>query len=215
MAFIDCNRLYIARGQVGTDGWLHMAGRRFNTIAVLFEPLPPSGLLPLLEEFSARGGKVIWSGPPPRLDFSGASVSERWRRLFGVSKLLTAQEGLKAAGFQIGFEGALARGPSQFVLTDYLVDWLYPVEPDSGAQVVARSGNHVVGLHRALAGNGSVTFLGFRPRDDQAASLGVEMRTWFNESSPSNAWSNESCSSNAWSNNSRATGDEQSAQATW
>ena len=27
--------------------------------------------------------------------------------------------------------------------------------------------------------NGSTTFLGFRPRDDQAASLGAEVRTWF------------------------------------
>jgi hypothetical protein len=35
-----------------------------------------------------------------------------------------------------------------------------------------------VGLHRKQ-GRGTVTYLGFRPRDDQAASLGFEVRTWF------------------------------------
>jgi hypothetical protein len=44
---------------------------------------------------------------------------------------------------------------------------------------VARIGKKVVGVHRSLPGNGSATFLGFRPRDDQAASLGAEVRTWF------------------------------------
>ena len=36
-----------------------------------------------------------------------------------------------------------------------------------------------MGTHRATARNGSATFLGFRPRDDQSASLGAEVRTWF------------------------------------
>ena len=56
---------------------------------------------------------------------------------------------------------------------------MYPVEPDAGAEVVARVGQKVVGIHRPTAGNGSATFLGFRPRDDQSASLGAEARTWF------------------------------------
>jgi hypothetical protein len=37
---------------------------------------------------------------------------------------------------------------------------------------------HIVGTVRK-SGNGTCTFLGFRPRDDQAASLGYEQRTWF------------------------------------
>ena len=36
-----------------------------------------------------------------------------------------------------------------------------------------------LGVHRTVGQKGSATFLGFRPRDDQAASLGTEARTWF------------------------------------
>ena len=36
-----------------------------------------------------------------------------------------------------------------------------------------------MGVHRRASGKGSATFLGFRPRDDQSASLGAEVRTWF------------------------------------
>jgi hypothetical protein len=65
------------------------------------------------------------------------------------------------------------------VLTDFLVDLVYPVEPDAGAEPVAAVNRQVIGVHRAAAKGGSATFLGFRPRDDQAASLGEEVRTWF------------------------------------
>jgi hypothetical protein len=44
---------------------------------------------------------------------------------------------------------------------------------------VARVQKHVVGTHRTLPGGGSATFLGFRPQDNQSASLGYDTRTWF------------------------------------
>ncbi len=169
----------LERGQVGDDGWLHLAGRRFNTIAVLFEPLPPAGLLPLLEQFSRRGGKVIWSGPPPRLDFSGQAVLDSWCDLFGVSNLLTRQDGFNAGGSRVDFEGCLRSVPAQIILTDFLVDLIYPVQPKDGTEIVARSSDRILGVNRTLPTGGSLTFLGFRPRDDQAASLGYETRTWF------------------------------------
>ena len=37
----------------------------------------------------------------------------------------------------------------------------------------------MVGTLRRFEGGGSATFLGYRPRDDQARSLGYEMRNWF------------------------------------
>jgi len=166
-------------GRISADGWIEMCGRRFGTLAVLFEPLPPPGLLPFLEEFVRRGGKLIWSGPPPRLDLSGATVLDRWQRLCGVKALQFDREGLMTAGSKIEFEGLLKKVPAQTVLTDFLVDLTYPAEPVSGVSVVARNLNDIVGVKRALAGGGSVTFLGFRPRDDQSASLGYETRTWF------------------------------------
>ncbi|MBE7501750.1 MAG: hypothetical protein HS113_15890 [Verrucomicrobiales bacterium] len=161
------------------EGQLDLAGRRYGTIAVLFEPLPPPGLLDLLERFVEAGGKLIWSGPPPQFDLAGADVRARWQRLFGVRSLGFAHEGLVAAGGSAMFEGALGRVPAQVILTDFLVDLIYPFEPEPGGAVVARVGARAVGVHRSLPRDGSTTFLGFRPRDDQAGSLGVPVQTWF------------------------------------
>lgn len=161
------------------EGQLDLAGRRYGTIAVLFEPLPPPGLLDLLEQFVEAGGKLVWSGPPPQFDLAGTDVRVRWQRLFGLRSLGFAHEGLVAAGGSALFEGVLGRVPAQVILTDFLVDLIYPVEPEPGGAVVARVGPRIVGVHRSLPRDGSTTFLGFRPRDDQAGSLGVPVRTWF------------------------------------
>jgi hypothetical protein len=166
-------------GRIGEGGWLEMAGRRFNTLVVLFEPLPPDGLLPFMDAFSAHGGNVVWSGPPPRFALNGQPVFASWQRLFGVTELLASPEGLDAAGQQVTFDNALAAVPIQTILTSFLVDLVYPVRPDSSAQTVARIGSQIIGLHRGADRNGTLTFLGFRPRDDQAASLGYESRGWF------------------------------------
>ena len=168
----------LEQGRVMDGGWIEMAGRRFGTICALFEPLPPPGLIDFLADFAARGGRLIWSGPPPRFDLRGAPVLEPWKKLFAV-KMPTRLEGLIGAGQHLEFEGALDGVPRQTILTDFVVDRLYPVEVAEGATIVARSGGQVVGVHRPLASGGSATFLGFRPRDDQAASLGHEVRTWF------------------------------------
>ena len=49
---------------------------------------------------SASGGKLIWSGPPPRLDLSGQPVLGRWQKLFGVKALQFGVEGQDADGWQ-------------------------------------------------------------------------------------------------------------------
>jgi len=172
-------RKLLERGRVADDGKIEMAGRRFGTLAVLFEPLPPAELLPFLEKFVNAGGKLIWSGPPPRLDFAGQPALGRWQKLFGVKRVTFGVEGHEMPGRQIHFAGALKVVPAQTVLTDFLVDLVYPVEPDAGVEPVAELNKQVIGVHRANAKGGSATFLGFRPRDDQAASLGEEVRTWF------------------------------------
>lgn len=169
----------LARGRVTDDGALELAGRRFTTLAVLFEPLPPAGLIELLDRFAARGGRVVWSGPPPRLDFAAAEVGAAWRALFGVGAFEFQHQGLPAPGEEIRFEGRLQAVPAQRILTHFLVDHTYPVTAVEGVEVVARWGNQVAGLHRRVGERGSATYLGFRPRDDQAASLGAEVRTWF------------------------------------
>ena len=107
-------------------------GARFGTLVVLFEPLPPPGLLDFLARFVESGGKVIWSGPPPRVDLSGQAVLAQWQKLFGVNALRFGLEGHDAAGWQVQFSGALGKVPPQDILTDFLVDRIYPVEPRCG-----------------------------------------------------------------------------------
>ncbi len=166
-------------GRVGTDGSIELCGRRFGTLAVLFEPLPPPALLTFLEQFVTHGGRLIWSGPPPRLDMAGQPVLELWQRLCRVKSPRFDREGLMAAGSVVNFSNLLQTAAPHTILTDFLVDRIYPVEPEASASVVARVAGEVVGVHSNLSGGGSVTFLGFRPRDDQSASLGYETRAWF------------------------------------
>ncbi|QEH34984.1 hypothetical protein OJF2_35290 [Aquisphaera giovannonii] len=170
----------LTRGKLTDDGAILLGGRRFTTLAILFEPLPPAGLLPLIEDFVERGGRLVWSGPPPRVDMDGTAVLDRWSRLIGAGARHFHLEGQAAAGSVVEFTDALGPVPPQTILTDFLVDQVHPIDPaeGSGATVVARVAGRPVGLHRAK-GRGTVTFLGFRPRDDQSASLGHESRTWF------------------------------------
>jgi len=160
-------------------GAIVLGGRRFTTLVATFEPFPSKKLLDLMKRFVEGGGRLIWSGPPPVLTAEGAPAGAAWRSLFGVRKTLSPAEGLLAPGRVVSFEGRLKPVPAQTILTDLRPDRVYPVEPASGVEVVARTKGGVVGTVRALEGGGTATFLGFRPRDDQAASLGYETRTWF------------------------------------
>ena len=168
----------LKQGKVTPDGAIELGGRRFTTLAALFEPLPPAGLLPMMEQFVDAGGRLVWSGPPPRFDLDGQPVLHRWSQLVGAGAQHFEREGQMAGGSVVTFAEGLKSVPPQTILTDFLVDLVYPVDPVEGAAVVARVAGQTVGLHRKR-GRGTVTYLGFRPRDDQAASLGVEARTWF------------------------------------
>jgi hypothetical protein len=180
-AYANCvtPRKLLEHGRVTEDGKIVMAGRTFGTFAVLFEPLPPSALLDFLKKFAENGGKLVWSGPPPRVDLSGQSILSKWQSLFGVKALRFGAEGHFAGGWEVRFSGALQSVPAQHILTDFLVDRIYPMEPEGDAETVAEVGRKLVGIHRRLPKGGSATYLGFRPRDDQSASLGEEARTWF------------------------------------
>jgi hypothetical protein len=153
---------------------IEMAGRHFSTLVVTFEPVPSRPLLVFLRQFADAGGRLVWSGPPPVLTWEGEPALAAWRDLFGVEDRPAIAEGLIAPGKLIRFEGPLARVSPQTILTDFLVDRIYPVTPRPGTEVVARVKEDVVGTRR-----GSAVFLGFRPRDDQSRSLGYETRTWF------------------------------------
>jgi len=168
----------LERGKV-VNGAIELAGRRFSTLVATFEPFPKSELLIMMQELASQGGRVIWSGPPPVISRKGGDALHPWQQLFSVSYTPNQDEGLCAPGQRVVFEGSLQSVAPQTILTDFLVDRIYPVENSDDAEVVARVGNRVVGTLRRVPGGGSATFLGYRPRDDQSASLGYETRNWF------------------------------------
>jgi hypothetical protein len=170
--YVTADKL-LERGKVNGNA-IEMAGRRFTTLVTLFEPFPSQKLLAFMQEFVAGGGRLIWSGPPPLLTLEGQPAREAWQDLFGVDYQPRAGDGVAVPGRQVHFEGALAAVAPQLVLTDFLVDRVYPVTARPGTSVVARVQERTVGTER-----GSATFLGFRPRDDQSRSLGYDVRTWF------------------------------------
>lgn len=168
----------LERGRV-VHGAIEMAGRRFTTLVTTFEPFPSSRLLGMMRALAEAGGRVIWSGPPPVLSAEGASILADWEALVGVKYPLGPTEGFTAPGRQVAFEGILKAIPPQTILTDFLVDHVYPVTPAPDTETIARVKGSSVGTRRMLKGGGSVAFLGFRPRDDQARVLGYEGRWWF------------------------------------
>ena len=168
--------------EMGTvrNGKIDIAGRRFTTLVATFEPFPSPQLLDFMTELTETGGRVIWSGPPPLIDRRCDVVAERWQDLFGVSYSHdTHIWGMAVPGHQITFDDRLKDVAPQVILTDFLVDHIYPVTPRSDSRALARCGKHIVGAYRSIANGGELIYLGYRPRDDQSASLGYETRNWF------------------------------------
>jgi hypothetical protein len=168
----------IERGKV-VDGGLEMAGRRFTTLVATFEPFASPRLIEFMSEFARRGGRLIWSGPPPVIGADGSRVLDRWQDLFGLDYRPERTEGLGAPGMTVSFSGPLGLVRPQVILTDMLPDHVYPVTPRAGTRGLAQVKRWTVGTGRVLDGGGLAVFLGFRPRDDQSASLGYDVRTWF------------------------------------
>lgn len=163
----------LERGKVSGNA-IEMAGRRFTTLVALFEPFPSRRLLALMKEFAAAGGRLIWSGPPPIVTFEGERVLERWEEIFGVDYKPTVADGIAASGKLVRFEGQLANVKPQVILTHFLVDRTYLVNPRPGTAVVARVKGRIIGTQR-----GTATFLGYRPVDDQSQNFGYDVRNWF------------------------------------
>jgi hypothetical protein len=165
-------------GELVDGGKIKVAGRAFSTLVALFEPLPDPALLQMMEDFVREGGTVIWCGPPPLIDHSGEPCLQRWEDLFGVRYEPGGFQGRIAAGKQVNFLNDFQHIPDQPILTEFLVDQVYPVSPAGGGRVVARVHEDDAGTINKY-GKGTACFLGFRPRDDQSQSLGYEQRTLF------------------------------------
>lgn len=158
---------------------IRLGGRRFSTLVVTFEPFPSARVLNVMKQFVEAGGRLVWSGPPPVLTQEGDDALSVWQGIFGVEYTPGQSEGIAAPGRKVMFEGRLKDVQPQTILTDFLVDRVYPVKPNEHTSVVARIKDMTVGTLRQVGDTGLAVFLGYRPRDDQSASLGYETRNWF------------------------------------
>ncbi len=175
--YITSDKL-LEMGKITEDGRIRIAGKSYSTLVALYEPLPAAGLLEFMQNFATSGGKLLWFGAPAMINEKAENCSAQWSDLFKTNYSYSIYQGEIAAGKIVNFKNQLGKVPSQTILTDFLVDRIYPVTPMAGAETVAEADGKIIGVSSKL-GKGSVCYLGFRPRDDQSASLGYETRTLF------------------------------------
>ena len=168
----------IEMGKITDDGFIKVGEKKYRTLVAVFEPLPAEGLLKMMRQFAEKGGNVIWCGPPPLLSGNGKNSTSEWQQLFGVNYVFDQYMGEIASGRKITFINSFAKIPEQTILTDFIVDRIYPVIAGKQCEILAQSGEKVLGT-RVTTGKGTTCYFGFRPRDDQSASLGYETRTLF------------------------------------
>jgi hypothetical protein len=175
--FITSEKL-LELGKVTGEGFIEIKDKKYNTLVALFEPLPSQGLLKMMSHFVKNGGKVLWCGCPPLLNSNGEKCTSEWEELFGVNYNYDTYMGEIAAGRKINFLNSFKEVPEQTILTDFLVDRIYPVSVNGYCEILAKSEDKILGT-RIQSGKGMAFYFGFRPRDDQSASLGYESRTLF------------------------------------
>ncbi|WP_211341829.1 hypothetical protein [Ulvibacterium marinum] len=172
--FITAEKL-LELGKINANGKLQVKEKEYTTLVTLFEPLPQVGVLELMHDLRNKGGKVFWFGPPPILNGDGERVLDKWETLFGVKYNSSKVQGQLAVGKRIDFNNDLKDVPAQYILTDFLVDRIYPIKAMEGTSKLAFCDNNLL----IGAGKENAYYFGFRPRDDQSASLGYETRTLF------------------------------------
>ncbi len=154
--------------------------------AVVWSSTPP--LTPIRRRMAALFGIDLEGGYP--CGATGAATGGSVAVATGDASATAAQDvrallGLSLPGRQVTFTAALSSVAPMTILTDFTVDRVFPAQPLEGSEVIAtlRMGGAAralcVGTRKPYAGGGQAVYLGFRPRDDQAASTGVEVRTWF------------------------------------
>ena len=172
------NDMLLKMGSVTPQGKLKVAEKEYGTLVILFEPFPEKQELDFIKKFLNAGGKVLWLGTPPMLNKGGESCSTQWQEIFGASYKFNVDCGEMASGKKIEFRGLLENVEPQNILTDYIVDHVYPVEAKN-SEVVATCNGEVIGTVKNYPGNGKACFIGCRLRDDQSRSLGYETRNMF------------------------------------
>lgn len=176
---IPQQRLRIYGEEDGLKGYDNvLVIQEYGTLVVLYEPLPEQGELDFIEKFLNAGGKVLWMSAPPMLDKGGNNCSAQWQRIFGAKSNYNSANGKAASGKIVKFTGLMKDVEPQTILTDFVVDRIFPVVNEN-SEVAATCNGEAIGTVRDFPNNGRACFMGCRLRDDQSRSLGYESRNMF------------------------------------
>lgn len=165
-------------GKITPDGKICIKNKIYTTLVALFEPLPNVKLLDFMKDFAFSGGKIIWFGPPPLLNEKAENCFSEWSELFNVYYDFSIYQGEIAAGKIVTFKNEFMHIMPQPILTDFIVDRIYPITLLNDAYPIAEVDGKIIG-GASKYGKGNTCYFGFRPRDDQSASLGYESRILF------------------------------------
>ena len=135
---------FVEMGKVLEDGSVQVAEKRYRTVVAMFEPLPHAKLLEMMGRMAEKGGNVIWFSTPPLIDSDGNDCRSSWQQLFGVEYRFDQYLGEIASGKKIAFQNAFVEIGEQTILTDFLVDRIYPVTPLSADIEVVKGGGEIV-----------------------------------------------------------------------
>lgn len=170
--------MMLKMGTITPQGKIRVKEKEYGTLVVLYEPLPEQGELDFIEKFLNAGGKVLWMSAPPMLDKGGNNCSAQWQRIFGAKSNYNSANGKAASGKIVKFTGLMKDVEPQTILTDFVVDRIFPVV-NKNSEVAATCNGEVIGTVRDFPNNGRACFMGCRLRDDQSRSLGYESRNMF------------------------------------
>lgn len=170
--------MMLKMGTITPQGKIRVKEKKYGTLVVLYEPLPEQGELDFIEKFLNAGGKVLWMSAPPMLDKGGNNCSAQWQRIFGAKSNYNSANGKAASGKIVKFTGLMKDVEPQTILTDFVVDRIFPVVNEN-SEVAATCNGEVIGTVRDFPNNGRACFMGCRLRDDQSRSLGYESRNMF------------------------------------
>ena len=170
--------MMLKMGTITPQGKIRVKEKEYGTLVVLYEPLPEQGELDFIGKFLNAGGKVLWMSAPPMLDKGGNNCSAQWQRIFGAKSNYNSANGKAASGKIVKFTGLMKDVEPQTILTDFVVDRIFPVINEN-SEVAATCNGEVIGTVRDFPNNGRACFMGCRLRDDQSRSLGYESRNMF------------------------------------
>jgi len=153
---------------------LYAGNASYSAVVVAFEPFAGDAFIEKLENFAYAGGTVLWCSAFPVTENGAANA--KWERLFGVKQTKTILAGETAKS--VSFTGPFAGLPDMPVLTDFIVDKVYPVKCTDSEPAAFIKRKKTVGTLK-YTGQGKACYMGCRLRDDQSKSTGEDISALF------------------------------------